>query len=89
MISKPFGVTWFAGQMHIHIRHTDKDLASQVTQYCKRNNVRYTVYVTKKGYEIFEIIGDEYILNQLRKLTIKKQIVRLVQKLVVIERNLA
>ena len=79
---KKFGVIgFFAGQMHIRVRHTDKELASQTISYLVRNNIAHTIQFTSKGYEIIEVIGNSTILAQMKRLTIKKQIVRLENKL--------
>lgn len=79
---KRFGVIgFFAGQMHIRVRHTDKELASQTVAYLVRNRIPHTIQFTAKGYEIIEILGDSMVLAQLKRITIKKQIVRLENKL--------
>ena len=46
---KRFGVIgFFAGQMHIRVRHTDKELASQTVAYLIRNRIPHTIqYLTK------------------------------------------
>lgn len=81
-MNKRFGVIgFFAGQMQIRVRHTDKELASQTVAYLLRNKIPHTIQFTAKGYEIIEILGDSMILAQLKRITIKKQIVRLENKL--------
>ena len=79
---KKFGVIgFFAGQMHIRVRHTDKELASKTISYLIRNNIPHTIQFTKNGYEIIEVIGNSSVLKQMKKLTIKQQIDRLENKL--------
>jgi len=79
---KRFGVIgFFAGQMHIRVRHTDKELASQTVAYLIRNRIPHTIQFTYKGHEIIEVIGDSSVLKQLKAITLKKQIIRLENKL--------
>lgn len=82
MNPKQFGVIgFFAGQMHIRVRHTDKELASQTVAYLLRNRIPHTIQFCHNGNEIIEILGDSRVLSQLKAITIKKQIVRLENKL--------
>jgi hypothetical protein len=79
---KRFGVIgFFAGQMQIRVRHTDKELASQTVNYLLRNKIPHTIQFCHNGAEIIELLGDSSILARLKAITIKKQIVRLENKL--------
>lgn len=79
---KRFGVVgFFGGMMQIRIRHTDKELASQTTAYLLRNRIPHTIQFCHNGAEIIEVLGDSTILKNLKAITIKKQIVRLENKL--------
>lgn len=79
---KRFGVIgFFGGMMQIRVRHTDKELASQTVDYLLRNRIPHTIQFTAKGYEIIEVLGDSSVLKNLKAITLKKQIVRLENKL--------
>lgn len=79
---KRFGVIgFFAGQMQIRVRHTDKELASQTVAYLLKNKIPHTIQFCYNGAEIIELLGDSSILKRLKAITIKKQIVRLENKL--------
>ena len=79
---KRFGIVgYFAGQMQIRLRHTDKELASQTVAYLLRNRIPHTIQFCRNGAEIIELLGDSSILKALKAITIKKQIVRLENKL--------
>jgi len=80
-MNKRFGVIgFFGGMMQVRLRHTDSELAAQVANYCYKNRIAHTIHCCKNGTEFIEVICDEYTLTQLRKLTIRKQIVRLENK---------
>lgn len=79
---KRFGVIgFFAGQMQIRVRHTDKELSSQTIAYLLRNRIPHTIQFCHNGNEIIELLGDSSVLKALKAITIKKQIVRLETKL--------
>jgi hypothetical protein len=81
-MNKQFGVIgYFAGQLHIRVRHTDKDLAAKTTAYLLRNRIPHTIQFTKNGHEIIEVIGDRSVLDKMKRLTIIQQINRLEHKL--------
>lgn len=79
---KRFGIVgYFAGQMQIRLRHTDKELAAQAVAYLLRNKIPHTIQFCHNGAEIIELLGDSQVLRRLKAITISKQINRLENKL--------
>lgn len=82
MQPKRFGViNRFGGMLQVRLRHTDRELASQVTNFCCRVGLSHEIHFCKNGTTIIEVICSDVHLTAMRKLTIRKQIVRLENKL--------
>lgn len=79
---KRYGViAKFANSLLVRYHHKDEELANQMINYCKNYNLPCTQSRTYKGAIDLEIICNLHHIGDLKRLTIKKQIVRLENKL--------
>lgn len=80
---KRFGIVGnFGGMMQARLRHTDSELASQVISFCHKTGLAHEIHFCRNGATIIEVICSNVHLTAMRKLTIRKQIVRLENKLI-------